>query len=111
MSMRSTTSEPILPQFYVPFRSIDKEGQLGKRGAGILLVRTSGLNPRALAAVLRQEVPRARPEFRVSRIRTQMEINLFQRDQSFFAERRQHLREQPVQLFLLLHAKIRQRVI
>jgi predicted permease len=67
--------EPILPQFYVPFRSIDKEGQLGKRGAGILLVRTSGLNPRALAAVLRQEVPRARPEFRVSRIRTQMEIN------------------------------------
>jgi predicted permease len=67
--------EPILPQFYVPFRSIDKTGQLGKRGAGILLVRTSGLNPRALAAVLRQEVPRARPEFRVSRIRTQLEIN------------------------------------
>jgi ABC-type antimicrobial peptide transport system permease subunit len=28
-----------------------------------------------LAAVLRQEVPRARPEFRVSRIRTQLEIN------------------------------------
>jgi putative ABC transport system permease protein len=67
--------EPILPQFYVPFRSIDKGGQLGKSGAGILLVRTSGLNPRALAAVLRQEVPRARPEFRVSRIRTQLEIN------------------------------------
>ena len=67
--------EPILPQFYVPFRSFDKGGQLGKRGAGILLVRTSGLNPRALAGVLRQEVPRARPEFRVSRIRTQLEIN------------------------------------
>jgi putative ABC transport system permease protein len=67
--------ESILPQLYVPFRSVDKDGQLGKRGAGILLVRTSGSNPRAFAAVLRQEVPRARPEFRVSRIRTQLEIN------------------------------------
>jgi len=67
--------EPILPQFYVPFRSIDKDGHLGKKGAGILLVRTSSMNPRALTAVLRQEVSRARPEFRVSRIRTQLEIN------------------------------------
>ena len=67
--------EPILPQLYVPFRSVDKKGQVGKRGAGILLIRTSGLNPRALAAVLREQVPQARPEFRVSRIRTQMEIN------------------------------------
>jgi len=67
--------EPILPQLYVPFRSVDQNGQQGKTAAGILLVRTSGSNPRALAAVLRQEVPRARPEFRVSRIRTQLEIN------------------------------------
>jgi putative ABC transport system permease protein len=67
--------EPILPQLYVPFHSIDATGAAGKRGAGILLVRTAGLRPRALAGVLRQEVPRARPEFRVSRIRTQMEIN------------------------------------
>jgi predicted permease len=67
--------EPILPQLYVPFHSIDATGAAGKRGAGILLVRTAGLSPRALAGVLRQEVPRARPEFRVSRIRTQMEIN------------------------------------
>jgi putative ABC transport system permease protein len=29
-----------------------------------------------MAGMLRQEVPRARPEFRVSRIRTQMEINM-----------------------------------
>jgi predicted permease len=68
--------EPILPQLYVPFHSIDNKGVTGKRGAGILLVRTSGLNARALASVLRQEVSRARPEFRVSRIRTQMEINM-----------------------------------
>jgi predicted permease len=67
--------EPILPQLYVPFHAVDDQGAARKRGAGVLLVRTSGLNPRALAAVLRPEVPRARPEFRVSRIRTQLEIN------------------------------------
>jgi putative ABC transport system permease protein len=67
--------EPILPQLYVPFHSIDATGAAGKSDSGILLVRTSGLNPRARAAELRQEVPRARPEFRVSRIRTQLEIN------------------------------------
>ena len=67
--------EPILPQLYVPFHSVDASGAAGKRGAGILLVRTAGLIPRSLAGVLRQEVPRARPEFRVSRIRTQLEIN------------------------------------
>jgi predicted permease len=67
--------EPILPQLYVPFRSVDDKGVTGKKNACVLMVRTSGLNPRALAAVLRQEVPRARPEFRVSRIRTQLEIN------------------------------------
>ena len=41
-----------------------------------MLVRTSGANPLAMAGMLRQEVPRAWPEFRVSRIRTQMEINM-----------------------------------
>jgi len=67
--------EPILPQLYVPFHTVDNNGVSRKRGAGILLVRTSSLNPRSLASVLRQEVPRARAEFRVSRIRTQLEIN------------------------------------
>ena len=70
-----TPREPILPQVYVPFRSIDRNGAPGKRGDGALLVRTAGANPLALAQLLRQEVPRARPEFRVSRIRTQLEIN------------------------------------
>ena len=37
-------------------------------------MRTAGPNPLALASVLRQEVPRARPEFRVSNIRTQQEL-------------------------------------
>jgi predicted permease len=67
--------EPILPQLYVPFHAVDNNGASRKRGAGILLVRTASLNPRSLASVLRQEVPRARAEFRVSRIRTQLEIN------------------------------------
>jgi predicted lysophospholipase L1 biosynthesis ABC-type transport system permease subunit len=67
--------EPILPQIYVPFHSVGVSGVPRKKGAATLLVRTSISNARALAAVLRQEVPRARPEFRVSRIRTQLEIN------------------------------------
>jgi putative ABC transport system permease protein len=70
--------EPILPQFYVPFPGVDERGALRKRDSGILLVRTSVSNPLAMAAILRQEVPRARPEFRVSRIRTQLEINQLQ---------------------------------
>src|SRR5713226_1085907 len=37
--------------------------------------------------------------------------HLVQRDQPLFAERRQHLREQFVQLLLVPHAKIRQRVV
>jgi putative ABC transport system permease protein len=64
-----------LPQIYVPFHSVGVSGVPRKKGAATLLVRTSISNARALAAVLRQEVPRARPEFRVSRIRTQLEIN------------------------------------
>lgn len=67
--------EPILPQLYVPFHSVDASAAEGKRAAGVLLVRTSMANPRSLASLLRQEVPLARPEFRVSRVRTQMEIN------------------------------------
>lgn len=67
--------EPILPQFYVPFHFVDDKGASRKRDAGVLVVRTSLASPRALADVLRHEVTRARPEFRVSRIRTQLAIN------------------------------------
>jgi putative ABC transport system permease protein len=67
--------EPILPQLYVPFHAVDDGGAARKKSGGALLVRTSGTNPLTLAAILRQEVPRARPEFRVSRIRSQLEIN------------------------------------
>jgi predicted permease len=67
--------EPILPQLYVPFHSADTGGDSKKKGAGVFLVHASIGNPRALAGVLRDEVARARPEFRVSRVRTQLQIN------------------------------------
>jgi len=67
--------EPILPQVYVPFHSIDAKGVLQPISQGTFIVRTSSANPMALASLLRREVPRVRPEFRVSNIRTQTEIN------------------------------------
>jgi predicted permease len=67
--------EPTLPQAYVPFHAVDASGALRPIRGGTLIVRTSSMNPLAMASILRREVPRARPEFRVSNIRTQMEIN------------------------------------
>jgi len=63
--------EPITPTAYVPIRypEDDRANQI------TFLVRTSVPNPLALASLLRQEVHRARSEFRVSNIRTQLEIN------------------------------------
>jgi len=59
---------PMLPVAYVPFSQ--------PVGRGTLIVRTSSANPRVLVEVLRREVPRARPEFRVSSVETQAEIDL-----------------------------------
>jgi predicted permease len=59
---------PMLPVAYVPFRSIDNQ-------SATFIVRTSGPNPLALAQVLRREVKRAQPEFRVSNVRSQVEVN------------------------------------
>jgi predicted permease len=64
--------EPITPTAYVPFR-LDDASEASSDGT--FLVRTSILNPLALAQMLRQEIHRARSEFRVSNIRTQVEIN------------------------------------
>lgn len=66
--------EPILPVAYVPFHSVDAKGPVAV-DYGTFVVRTSTSNPRALASILRREVPRARPGFRVSNIRTQKEID------------------------------------
>jgi putative ABC transport system permease protein len=66
--------EPMLPVAYIPFHSVDSRGVLQPVSEGTFIVRTASLNPLALASTLRREVPRARPEFRVSNIRTQAEL-------------------------------------
>jgi putative ABC transport system permease protein len=63
--------EPMLPVAYVPFPSVDKTGASEAKWRGTFIVRTSGGDPLALASTLRREVSKARPEFRVSNIRTQ----------------------------------------
>jgi predicted permease len=67
--------EPILPQTYFPFRAVDAKLVLQGRDSGVFMVRTSSPNPMAMASILRREVARARPGFRVSNLRTQKEIN------------------------------------
>jgi predicted permease len=67
--------EPITPTAYVPFYAINASKSLTQQDHATFIVRTVSPNPLALASTLRQEIPRARPEFRVSRIRTQLEIN------------------------------------
>lgn len=59
--------EAFLPVVYVPFLPQGKD-------RATFIVRTASDNPLAMASVLRQEIPRARPEFRVSNIRTQQEL-------------------------------------
>jgi putative ABC transport system permease protein len=66
---------PIPPVAYVPFQSVDSGGAPAPQRSGTFVVRTSGPNPLAIAAALRQEVRRAQPELRVSNVRTQEEIN------------------------------------
>ncbi len=67
--------DPILPQVYVPFLSTGPDGAERASDNGKLIVRTASANPLVLAQRLRQEVARARPGFRVNRIRAQEEIN------------------------------------
>jgi predicted permease len=63
------------PVAYFPFQSVDAKGAPRPRSSGTFIVRTFSPNPHALAPSLRREVSRAQPEFRVSNIRTQEEIN------------------------------------
>jgi predicted permease len=63
--------EPITPTAFIPMRSVPDAGW----HAATLLVRTASANPMALGGILRREVPRARGEFRVSNVQTQIEID------------------------------------
>jgi putative ABC transport system permease protein len=65
---------PIRPTAYFPYETVDAQGAFQPSGRGTFVIRTASPNPLALASMLRQEVPRARPEFRVSNIRSQVEI-------------------------------------
>jgi predicted permease len=67
--------QPLVPQVYLPFRILRENGEPQEVGGANLMVRTTNPNPLVLGQFLRDEIPRLRPEFRVSRIRTQLEIN------------------------------------
>jgi len=66
--------EPILPSVYVPIRRTDTHGAVEPMRGATFIVRTASANPMALASILRREVPRVRPEFRVNNIRTQADL-------------------------------------
>jgi predicted permease len=66
--------EPTPPTAYVPFTEIDSQGAVRPKSGATLIVRSSGPNPLALASLLHQEIPRARSEFRVTNIRSQMDL-------------------------------------
>ncbi|HEY6340767.1 MAG TPA: ABC transporter permease [Bryobacteraceae bacterium] len=66
---------PIRPTVYIPIQAVDANGAFRPTSRATFLVKTSTSDPLALAAVLRREVPRTRPDFRVSNIRTQTEID------------------------------------
>jgi putative ABC transport system permease protein len=68
--------EPILPVAYVPYLpGVSAAESNVRRRMATFIVRTASANPVALAPALRQEVVRARPDFRVTGVRTQLEIN------------------------------------
>lgn len=66
--------EPILPVAYFPFSSINTAGAPEGRAEATFIVRTSLADPLSLALALRREVGNARSEFRVSNVRTQVEL-------------------------------------
>jgi hypothetical protein len=71
----SSIRAPMLPVVFVPFHRRGNQGELLPVEEETFVVRTSSSNPLALASTLRQEVSRVRPEFYVSNVRTQLELN------------------------------------
>jgi putative ABC transport system permease protein len=66
--------EAALPVAYVPFQAADTDSTPVRWTWATFIVRTSGANPMAMAAVLRGEVSKARGEFRVSDLRSQTDL-------------------------------------
>jgi putative ABC transport system permease protein len=71
---RDNMRVPVRPMFYIPMHALGPSADLLPISRAAFVVRTSIRNPLSLASILRQEVPRARPEVRVTNIRTQNEI-------------------------------------
>jgi predicted permease len=67
--------DAIPPVAYVPFHSLNDKGGDEAIPSAAFVVRSSGPIPLALAQVLRKEVRRAQPEFRVSNVRSQVDVN------------------------------------
>jgi predicted permease len=68
----SSARQPIPPTVYVPFRVTDKQAKIRR---ATFMVRTWTSNPISMAAAPRKEVSRTSPEFRVSNLRSQTEID------------------------------------
>jgi predicted permease len=66
--------EPILPLMYVPIYMAGDGGAALPMRSATFMVRTTGRNPLALASLLRNEIPRTRPEFRVSNLQTERDL-------------------------------------
>jgi predicted permease len=73
-SCYQSLKDPVRPVAYHPLQAAG-EGSSIPIGQATFVVRTVGPNPLTLASTLRREIPRARPEFRVSNVRTQLEID------------------------------------
>jgi predicted permease len=71
----SDIHETIRPLVYVPLRSIGGSGSLRPLDEESFIVRTTSSNPLALASSLRQAVQQTNPQFHVSNLRTQKEID------------------------------------
>jgi predicted permease len=65
----------MLPVVFVPLHHREPQGQMMSFSEATFIVRTAWSNPLALSSQLRAEVARARPEFHVSNVRTQKELN------------------------------------
>ncbi len=66
--------DPILPVAYTPFRQVRGTGVLAPLRERTLVVRTAKGDPLLLAGALRREIGRLRPDFRVSNVRSQMDL-------------------------------------
>jgi len=58
---------------YIPFRTLNG-GAERTYSSATFIVRTKTADPTALASMLRQEIPRAQPEIRVTNVVTQGEL-------------------------------------